>query len=137
MLFTSIKEINRLRKELNGLLSKEMSNIYLKITTETFSNFYFLGLKLFFKICVLSQFTVYWVHFQNILQDIKKHYFINFRGFFFKIHGKPSMCSNFCIVAFTSNLHLAEGYICELFNFKYFFFCIFCGKMKLILYIFL
>ena len=137
MLFTSIKEINRLRKELNGLLSKEMSNIYLKITIETFSNFYFLSLKLFFKIFVLSQFTVYWIHFQNILQDIKKHYFINFCGFFSKIHGKPSMCSNFCIVAFTSNLHLAEGYICELFNFKYFFLCIFCGKIKLILYIFL
>ena len=28
MFFNSIKEINRLRKEINKLLSKEMSNIY-------------------------------------------------------------------------------------------------------------
>ena len=33
MLFNSIKEI-RLRKEINRLLSKGMSNIYLKVTTE-------------------------------------------------------------------------------------------------------
>ena len=39
------KEINRLRKEINRLLSKGMSNIYLKVTIETFSNFHFLGLK--------------------------------------------------------------------------------------------
>ena len=31
MLFNSVKEINRLRKEINRLLSKEMSNIYLKV----------------------------------------------------------------------------------------------------------
>ena len=29
-----IKEVNRLRKEINRLLSKEMSNIYLKVTIE-------------------------------------------------------------------------------------------------------
>ena len=34
-----------LRKEINRLLSKGMSNIYLKVTIETFSNFDFLGLK--------------------------------------------------------------------------------------------
>ena len=34
MLFNSVKEINRLRKEINRLLSKGMSNIYLKITIE-------------------------------------------------------------------------------------------------------
>ena len=34
MFFNSIKEVNRLRKEINGLLSKEMSNIYLKVTIE-------------------------------------------------------------------------------------------------------
>ena len=33
MLFSSIKEINRFRKEINRLLSKGMSNIYLKVTT--------------------------------------------------------------------------------------------------------
>ena len=37
--FYSIKEIKRLRKELNRLLSKGMSNIYLKVTTEMFSKF--------------------------------------------------------------------------------------------------
>ena len=34
MFFNSVKEINRLRKEINRLLSKGMSNIYLKVTTE-------------------------------------------------------------------------------------------------------
>ena len=34
MFFNSIKEINRLTKEINRLLSKEMSNIYSKVTTE-------------------------------------------------------------------------------------------------------
>ena len=32
--FNSIKEINRLRKEVNRLLSKGMSNIYLKVIIE-------------------------------------------------------------------------------------------------------
>ena len=41
MLFNSIKEINRLIKEINRLLSKGMSNIYLKVTIETFSKFQF------------------------------------------------------------------------------------------------
>ena len=34
MLFNSFKEIDMLRKEINRLLSKEMSNIYLKLTIE-------------------------------------------------------------------------------------------------------
>ena len=34
MFFNSIKEINRLRKEVNRLLSKRMSIIYLKVTIE-------------------------------------------------------------------------------------------------------
>ena len=49
MFFNSIKEINRLRKEINSLLSKGMSNIYLKVTIEEKNqrsqNFDFLGLK--------------------------------------------------------------------------------------------
>ena len=48
MFFHSIKEINRLRKEINRLLSKEMSNIYLEVTTEKncrSQNFFFLSLK--------------------------------------------------------------------------------------------
>ena len=34
MFFNSIKEINRLKKEISRLLSKGMSNIYLKVTIE-------------------------------------------------------------------------------------------------------
>ena len=51
MFFNSIKEINRLRKEINRLLSKGMSNIYLKVTIEEKNwrsqNFGFLVLKNF------------------------------------------------------------------------------------------
>ena len=32
--FNSVKEINRLRKEISRLLSKGMSNIYQKVSTE-------------------------------------------------------------------------------------------------------
>ena len=49
MFLNSVKEINCLRNEINRLLSKEMSNIFLKVTTEEKSwrsqNFGFLGLK--------------------------------------------------------------------------------------------
>ena len=45
--FNSIKEINRLRKEMNRLLSKGISNIYLKVTIETFSKLRFFGFKKF------------------------------------------------------------------------------------------
>ena len=44
-----INEINRLRKEINRSLIKEMSNIYLKVTIEKkwrAQNFDFLGLKI-------------------------------------------------------------------------------------------
>ena len=51
MLFNSVKEMNRLRKEITRLLSKEMSNIYLKVTIEEKSrgsqSFDFLGFKKF------------------------------------------------------------------------------------------
>ena len=43
MFFYSIKEINRLRKELSSLLCKGMSKNYLKVTTETFSKLRFSG----------------------------------------------------------------------------------------------
>ena len=45
MFFNSIKEINRLRKEINRLLSNKMSNIYLKLLLRRSQNFDFLGLK--------------------------------------------------------------------------------------------
>ena len=34
MFFNSVKEMNRLKKEINRLLSKEVSNIYSKVTIE-------------------------------------------------------------------------------------------------------
>ena len=43
--FNSIKETYRFRKEINRLLSKGMSNIYLKVTIETFSKLQFSGFK--------------------------------------------------------------------------------------------
>ena len=50
MLFNSVKEINRLRNEISRLLSKGMSNIYLKVTFKEKNwrsqNFDFLGLKI-------------------------------------------------------------------------------------------
>ena len=48
MSFNSIKEIYRLRKEINRLLRKRISNTYLKITTEKkwpTKNFDFISLK--------------------------------------------------------------------------------------------
>ena len=50
MFFTSIKEINRLRKEIYRLSSKGMSNIYLKVIINKnwrSQNFDFLGLKIY------------------------------------------------------------------------------------------
>ena len=44
MFSNSIKEINKLRKEINRLLSKGMSIIYLIVTIEMFSKLHFLGL---------------------------------------------------------------------------------------------
>ena len=54
MFFNSVKEINRLRKELSRLLSKEMSNIYLKVTIDTFSELQFSGFKKFVTRSVLG-----------------------------------------------------------------------------------
>ena len=48
MAFNSIKEITRLRKEINRLLIKGMSNIYLKVIIEKFLKLRFSGFKRFF-----------------------------------------------------------------------------------------
>ena len=45
MFLNSVKETNRLRKEINRLLGKGMSSIYLKITIETFPKLPFSGFK--------------------------------------------------------------------------------------------
>ena len=47
MFFNSIEETNRLRKEMNKLLSKGMSNIYLKVTIQMFFWVRFSGFKKF------------------------------------------------------------------------------------------
>ena len=47
MFFNSNKETNWLRKEINRLLRKGMSNIYLKVSIETFSKLRFSGFKKF------------------------------------------------------------------------------------------
>ena len=57
--FNSMKETNRLIKEINRLLSKGMSSsIYLKVTTNTFAKLHFLGLKNFITRSVLGSKTV-------------------------------------------------------------------------------
>ena len=48
MFFDSVKKINRLREEINSLLSKRISNIYLKVAIDKnwhSQNFDFLSLK--------------------------------------------------------------------------------------------
>ena len=47
MFFNSIKEISRLKKEINRLLSKGMSNIYLKVAIVTFLKLRFSEFKKF------------------------------------------------------------------------------------------
>ena len=53
-IFNSVKKINWLRKEINRSLRKEMSNICLKITIETFSKLRFSGFKKFFTRSILE-----------------------------------------------------------------------------------
>ena len=53
-IFNSIKKINWLRKEINRSLRKEMSNICLKVTIETFSKLRFSGFKKFFTRSILE-----------------------------------------------------------------------------------
>ena len=55
MFFNSIREINRLRTEINRLLSKGMSNIYLKVTIKTFSKLRLSGFKKFVTRSVLGE----------------------------------------------------------------------------------
>ena len=62
MFFNSVKEINRLRKEINNLLSKGMSNIYLKATIEMFSKHQFSGFKKFVTRSVLGSFNSHRYH---------------------------------------------------------------------------
>ena len=60
------KEINRLRKEINGLLRNGTSNIYLKVTIETFSKLRFSGCKNLFTRSVFGE-----LHLTQILLNFK------------------------------------------------------------------
>ena len=55
MVFNSVKEINSLRKEINRLSSKGMSNIYLKLEKLTFSNLKISKFKKFVTSSVLGE----------------------------------------------------------------------------------
>ena len=54
MFFNLVKEINRLRQEIERLLRKGMSNIYLKIAIERFSKLRFSGFEEFVTRSVLG-----------------------------------------------------------------------------------
>ena len=54
MFFNLVKEINRLRQEIERLLRKGMSNIYLKIAIERFSKLRFFGFEEFVTRSVLG-----------------------------------------------------------------------------------
>ena len=54
MLFHSVKEMNRIRKGIDRLLSKGMSNVYLKVTIETLSKLRF-SFKKFVTISVIGE----------------------------------------------------------------------------------
>ena len=58
MFINPINEINRLRKEINSLLSKGMSNIYLKVTYETFPKLRFSVSKKFVTRSVFGEFQL-------------------------------------------------------------------------------
>ena len=81
--FTSIKEINRLRKEINrnvkgmriGTSNKGMSNIYLKVTIETFSKLRFSGFKKFVTRSVFGELQLMEISLQNC---VWLFYYFNF-----------------------------------------------------------
>ena len=73
MFFISIKEINRPRKEVNRLLSKEMSNIYLKVTIDKklllLKKLRFWKFKKFFSDQVVGELQL--IEFSNLLLQLK------------------------------------------------------------------
>ena len=73
MFFNLIKKINRLRKEINRLLSKGMPNIYLKVTIETFSKRRFSGFKEFVARSVFGelQLTQISLNFKTCCRNLK------------------------------------------------------------------
>ena len=73
MFFSSDKEINRLSKKTNRLFSKGMSNIYLKVTIDTFSKLPFSGFKKFVtrSVFVELHFTQLWLNFKTSCYNLK------------------------------------------------------------------
>ena len=58
MFFNLIRKLNSLRKEINRLLDKGMSNIYLKITIETLAKLPFSGFKTFITSSVFGELQI-------------------------------------------------------------------------------
>ena len=91
MFFNLIKKINRLRKEKNRLLSKAISNIYLKLTIEK---------KLTFSKSQFSKFKKFVT--RRIFGEIKlTHISLNFKTLYydFKIRGLGAkLCVAFSII---------------------------------------
>ena len=73
MFFNSIVEINTLRKEVNRLLSRGISNIYFKVTIETSSKLQVSGFKKFVTGFVFEelQLTQISLNFKNFLLQLK------------------------------------------------------------------
>ena len=73
MFLNSVEEIDRLKKEINRLLSKGMSIIYLRVTIETFSKLRFSGFKKFVTRSVFEelQLTQISLNFKTSYCDLK------------------------------------------------------------------
>ena len=64
-------EINRLIKEMNRLLSKRISNIYLKVTIEMFSKLRFSGFTKFVTRSVFGELQLTQISLKNVLLQLK------------------------------------------------------------------
>ena len=73
MFLNSVEETDRLKKEINRLLSKGMSIIYLRVTIETFSKLRFSGFKKFVTRSVFEelQLTQISLNFKTSYCDLK------------------------------------------------------------------
>ena len=73
MFLNSVEEIDRLKKEINRLLSKGMSIIYLRVTIETFSKLRFSAFKKFVTRSVFEelQLTQISLNFKTSYCDLK------------------------------------------------------------------
>ena len=97
----------------------------------------------FFKICVLSQCIVYWIHFRNIHTFThKKHYFIHFCCLFLKLPKTFRVClrcqnyiAELCLVAFflicTLQNLMVKRDVESLFLIIFSWFCVLCSMVAI------